>query len=421
MTQAQPRMRPWLDQDIAEMLSAAAASLRAASAAETGTAPGAAIRWAKSAHEDPISLGGGLPDPASLPAAALRDELDWVLNNQPTSALRYGGVLGSDDLRVALAQRQSRLDDLSLELSQFILTPGGAGGIDTICAAFLNPGDAVLVEQPVFAGTIRTIRGHNANVIGVPIGDDQDVARNLVEMVQRVESRGQRVKLLFVIPDYQNPIGSVMSERARIQLLEVCAQHRILVVEDATYTELYFDTPPPPSLFTLSGGEGVLKTGTFSKIIATGLRVGWVQAQSNMIDALARVVFDMGGSPLLHQAIARFITSGKLDQHVVGLRRIYAEKCDVISTSLRDNCAKHLRFAKPEGGFFLWAECLGMSSEELAQKAAQAGVMFPTGSNFFIDRAADTSHVRIAFSQASLEQLQAAGPRLRLALAETAA
>jgi 2-aminoadipate transaminase len=410
-------MRPWLDQDVAEMLSAAAASLQAASAAETGTAPGAAIRWAKSAHEDPISLGGGLPDPESLPAAALRKELDWVLNNQPASALRYGGVLGSDELRAALAHRQSRLDDLPLELNQFILTPGGAGGIDTICAAFLNPGDVVLVEQPVFAGTIRTIRGHNADVIGVPIGADQDVARNLVEMVERVESSGRRVKLLFVIPDYQNPIGSVMSERARIELLEVCAQHRILVVEDSTYTELYFSTPPPPSLFALSRGEGVLKTGTFSKIIATGLRVGWVQAQANIIDALARVVFDMGGSPLMHQAIARFMTSGELDHHVVELRRIYAQKCDVITAALRDHCAQYLRFEKPEGGFFLWAECLGMSSEELTQKAARAGVMFPTGANFFIDRAADTSHVRIAFSQASMDQLRAAGPRLGEALA----
>src|SRR3954470_17051698 len=103
MTQAKPRTRTWHDQDVVEMLSAAAASLRPASAAETGTAPGAAIRWAKSSHADPISLGGGIPDPQSLPAQALREELDWVLTNKPAEALRYGGVLGSDELRVALA------------------------------------------------------------------------------------------------------------------------------------------------------------------------------------------------------------------------------------------------------------------------------------------------------------------------------
>src|ERR1051325_11546824 len=107
MTQAKPRTRAWHDQDVVDMLSAAAASLRPASAAETGTAPGAAIRWAKSSHADPISLGGGLPDPESLPAAQLQAELDWILRNNPVPALRYGGVLGSDDLRDALAVRQS--------------------------------------------------------------------------------------------------------------------------------------------------------------------------------------------------------------------------------------------------------------------------------------------------------------------------
>ena len=141
MTQAQPRMRPWPDQEVAEMLSAAAASLRPASAAETGTAPGAAIRWAKSSHANPITLGGGLPDPESLPAEELRRELDWVLQNNPAPALRYGGVLGSDELRSALAERQSRLDGIALDYTNFILTPGGAGGIDTICATFLDPGE----------------------------------------------------------------------------------------------------------------------------------------------------------------------------------------------------------------------------------------------------------------------------------------
>ncbi|MFN0072205.1 MAG: PLP-dependent aminotransferase family protein [Chloroflexota bacterium] len=418
MTQAKLRTLPWHDQEVAEMLSAAAASLRPASAAETGTAPGAAIRWAKSSHADPISLGGGLPDPESLPAEALQAELDWVLQNNPAQSLRYGGVLGSDELRRALAERQSRLDGVPIDFSQLILTPGGAGGIDTICAAFLNPGDVVLVEQPVFAGTIRTIRGHSADIVGVSIGAGEDVSANVAAAVEQAEGQGKRVKLLFLIPDYQNPVGSVLSEAARAEIIEHCAQHRILIVEDSTYAELYFSAPPPPSLYTMAGGVGVLKSGTFSKIIATGLRVGWVQAAPNLIDALARMVFDMGGSPLIHEAIARFMHSGKLDAHVEQLRRIYATKCDVISGSIEEYASNWLQFQRPEGGFFLWAECLGMSSEELSQKATEVGVMFPTGANFFIDQSADTTHVRIAFSQASLQQLRDTGPRLHEAFTQ---
>jgi 2-aminoadipate transaminase len=415
MTQAKPRTRTWHDQDVVEILSAAAASLHPASAAETGTAPGAAIRWAKSSHADPISLGGGLPDPDSLPAGELQAELDWVLQNNPTPALRYGGVLGSDNLRSALAERQSRMDGVELDHTHFILTPGGAGGIDTICAAFLNPGDVVLVEQPVFAGTIRTIRGHCADVVGVSIGEDENLAHNVTIAIERAQAENKQVKLLFLIPDYQNPIGSVLAESQRAELIEICARHRILIVEDSTYTELYFDAPPPPSLFSMAGGEGVLKTGTFSKIIATGLRVGWVQATPNMIDALARMVFDMGGSPLIHEAIARFMLSGKLETHVARLRGIYAAKCEAISTSLEEHASNWLQFQRPEGGFFLWAECLGMSSEALSQKATEGGVMFPTGANFFTDHTADTTHVRIAFSQATLQQLHDVGPRLRSA------
>ena len=297
MTQAKPRTRSWNDQDVVDMLSAAAASLRPASAAETGTAPGAAIRWAKSSHADPISLGGGLPDPESLPAAELQAEFDWILQNNPVPALRYGGVLGSDDLRDALGgspgsygwggdgpqpvhpytrRRRGYRHDLRRVSQSRRCCAGGA---------------------TVFAGTIRTIRGHNADVVGFSIGEGENLAHNVSVAIDQAHAANKPIKLLFLIPDYQNPVGSVMSESERAELIEICARHRILIVEDSTYTELYFHAPPPPSLFSMAGGEGVLKTGTFSKIIATGLRVGWVQATPNLIDALARMVLRHGRQP----------------------------------------------------------------------------------------------------------------------------
>src|SRR5262249_49246346 len=157
------------------------------------------------------------------------------------------------------------------------------------------------------------IRGHNADVVGVAIGEHENLPRNVVKAIERAHAENKQVKLLFLIPDYQNPDGSVLAESDRAELIEICARHRILIVEDSTYTELYFNAPPPPSVYSMAGGEGVLRTGTFSKIIATGLRVGWVQAAPNLIDALARMVFDMGGSPMIHEAIARFMLSGKLE------------------------------------------------------------------------------------------------------------
>ncbi len=160
----------------------------------------------------------------------------------------------------------------------------------------------------------------------------------------------------------------------------------------------------------------MLKVGTFSKIIATGLRAGWVQAAPQLADAVARVRFDMGNSPLLHMMLADYVASGKLDRHVEHMRGIYARKCEALSDSLAKHCREYVRFKRPDGGFFLWVECIGASAADVAREAAVEGLIFPTGANFFRDgEAADDKHLRLAFSTATVEQLSQVGPRLRRA------
>ena len=196
----------------------------------------------------------------------------------------------------------------------------------------------------------------------------------------------------------------------------MCARHGVLVLEDAAYTELGFDDGPPASLYSLAQGEGVLRLGSLSKTVATGLRVGWVQARPDFIDAMARVRFDMGNTPLLQWALADYLESGNLDEHVRRMRPLYAEKCEILVESLLAYCEPYVRFRRPEGGFFLWVECVGASARDVALAASQEGLVFPIGSNFFSDRenSAD-NHVRMAFSAAQPEQLAEVGPRLRAA------
>jgi 2-aminoadipate transaminase len=205
-----------------------------------------------------------------------------------------------------------------------------------------------------------------------------------------------------------------MSLDRRRGLLELCAEHQVLLVEDAAYAEIYYEDEPPPSLYGLASGEGILKVGTFSKPIATGLRVGWVQAREDFIAALSQVKFDMGSSPILLRALADYVGSGKLDQHLERMRPVYAAKCEALCQGLEDHCSDLVSFIKPKGGFFLWVECIGARASDVTRSAADLGLSFPPGALFYLNREEDdTSHIRLALSTSDVGLLREVGPRLR--------
>ena len=402
----------WAGQDVTELLSRSAAVLPAISATEAGT-QGRSIMFSSTVHKAPINLGGGIPDPDSLPVAGLQAAVDRVFETTSEPALRYGGIFGFEDLRQVLADRQGRLQGVQLRPENFLVTHGGSGGIDAVCNTFLNPGDVAIVERPHFSGSLRTLRGHLCETVEAELGEDESFAERVEETLQRIEAQGKRVKLLYTVPDHHNPTGATMSLAVREKLVEICSRHRVFIMEDMAYTELYFAAPPPPSLYAIADGHGVIQVGSFSKVIATGLRVGWIQARLPVIESVGRVRFDMGGSPLLHRALALYVGNGELEPHVDTLRAIYRRKCEALVDSLREHCEPYLRFTAPEGGFFLWAECIGASAQDVAREAAIEGVTFATGSNFYAEReAADTSHIRLALSYAALEELTDVGPRL---------
>jgi 2-aminoadipate transaminase len=405
--------RNWEGQDITTLLSKSAAGLPAISATESGT-PGRSISFTATTHDSPIDLGAGIPDPKTLPASGLQKALDNVLATASEDALRYGGVFGFEDLRKVLAERQGRIQGVELRPENFLMTHGGSGGIDAVCDTFLNPGDVVIAEQPNFSGSLRTIRGHLCKIVEVPLGEDDDFAVRVAEAIQRVEASGKRVKLLYTVPDFHNPTGATMSLATREALVDVCAEHQVFIMEDMAYTEAYFNAPPPPPLYAIADGHGVIQVGSFSKIIATGLRVGWIQARLPVIESVARVRFDMGGSPLVHRALAQYVDSGELEPHADQVRALYRQKCETLVASLREHCEPYLNFKVPDGGFFLWAECIGAKAQDVAREAAIEGVTFAAGSNFFATREeADTTHIRLALSYATIEELSQVGPRLR--------
>ena len=389
-----------------DLLSDAAKGIGAGSATDAGRF------WRlPTEHPDPIVLAGGIPDDTALPIKDLIESFSKSIEEDFTDSLMYGGWFGYEGLRQLIADRQNKIEGTNLLADNIIMHNGSSGCLENICKAFVGPGDVAIVESPSYSGTVRAIRGFQAEVIEVPMsieGINPDLFRETVESLM---AQGKRVKLFYTIPDYHNPMGNVTTLEIRKSILEICAEHKILIAEDAAYTELYYDTPPPSS-YALSDGHGVIKMCSFSKILATGLRSGWIQARDELAEPLTKVRFDMGNSPLVHYALADLIGSGKLDTHINSMRALYKSKCQTMIDSLKKYCGPYIELDEPEGGYFLWVKCTQINAFDLIQAAAEEGVVFPLGSIFYVDSSLDTSHFRLAFTRAPFEHLEEAGKRI---------
>ena len=390
-----------------DLLSDAAKGIGAGSATDAGRF------WRlPTEHPDPIVLAGGIPDDTALPIKDLIESFSKSIEEDFTDSLMYGGWFGYEGLRQLIADRQNKIEGTNLLADNIIMHNGSSGCLENICKAFVGPGDVAIVESPSYSGTVRAIRGFQAEVIEVPMsieGINPDLFRETVESLM---AQGKRVKLFYTIPDYHNPMGNVTTLEIRKSILEICAEHKILIAEDAAYTELYYATPPPPSYYALSDGHGVIKMCSFSKILATGLRSGWIQARDELAEPLTKVRFDMGNSPLVHYALADLIGSGKLDTHINSMRALYKSKCQTMIDSLKKYCGPYIELDEPKGGYFLWVKCTQINAFDLIQAAAEEGVVFPLGSIFYVDSSLDTSHFRLAFTRAPFEHLEEAGKRI---------
>ncbi|WP_322796115.1 PLP-dependent aminotransferase family protein [Tepidiforma sp.] len=378
--------------------------------------------WA-AATPDPrhlISFAGGLPDIPSLPAEQLLRAAHAVLERERKEALEYGGTFGPLPLREAIAERANRLEGIPVTKDHVIIASGSAHAIGMVCETLLDPGDVVMVESPNFPGSMRTIRSFGAEQVAIPLDEEGMRTDVLAERLAEVAERGKRAKFIYCIPNHQNPAGCTMSLRRREHLLELARDHGTFILEDDAYGELWFEEPPPPSLFALSGGEHGVKVASFSKTIATGLRMGWIQGPPALISRIAALRYDMGTSPFLGRVVAEMIRNGDLDRHIERLREIYRRKLERVEAAIARYCAPYVSYTRPKGGFFLWLALRpGLSSREVQLAANERGVIVGQGPQFFADGQA-TNHLRLAFSYVPMEEIEEGIQRLGEAMAEVA-
>jgi len=354
-----------------------------------------------------ISFAGGLPDPATFPVEELKTITLQVLEREPQLALQYGPTEGDARLRDQLVAWMAK-DGITVTRDQVLVTIGSQQGLDIIGRVFLDPGDVVVVERPSYMAALQVFRSYRAEMAAVEQDDDGMRPDRLEETLEALQRVGKRPKLLYVVPDFQNPSGVTMSAPRRAVVLDLARRHHLLVVEDSPYRELRFEGASPPPLAALDRDGRVIYLSTFSKTLCPGLRIAWVAASDEMIQRFVTAKQGMDlCCPAFTQAIAaEFAARGHLAARIPQITALYRRKRDVMLEALAREMPDGVSWTRPAGGLFLWVRLPeGMDAEQLLRPAVEeAGVAYVVGSGFHADGGGKNT-MRLNFSFPSEEQI----------------
>jgi 2-aminoadipate transaminase len=354
-----------------------------------------------------IRMAIGIPDSNTLPKHQLLEAARKAISKPGEAAFVYGFGLGYKRLRVQLAERYSRLRGSSVNEEWFQLTNGSAGAIDLICRTLINPGDVIITESPTYMGTLRNFRGVMADIHPAPMDKDGLLIDALEELIVSLKNQGKTIKFIYTISTFHNPTGANLSLERRIALLDLAARYEFLILDDDAYGELYFGDQPPATLSALSGGYGVITVGTLSKVLATGLRIGWVHAEPAFIELMGKMRFAMGLNQVAVRMIANYMQDGALDQHVASVRNLYKEKMQRLCEGLAMHAGDFVSFDPPQGGFYLWLKLEGnLKSIDVWRTATEEGVSLTQGTSFFPARDPEGEHLRIAYPWTPIDELE---------------
>ncbi len=368
-----------------------------------------------------ISFAGGFPDPALFDVEGIKESSNAVLTNAPGAVLQYGATEGYGPLREGISAFMAN-KGATAKPEELIVTTGSQQALDLIGKTMISPGDKVIVEAPTFLATIQCFRLYGAHIIGAPIDADGVDVDQLEKLIEE-----HKPKLVYLIPTFGNPSGATLSLERRKRILEIAARTQTLVVEDDPYGELYFDTPPPPSLLALSdevpgSREWLAHCGSFSKILSPGLRVGWLIAPPELLSkaTMCKQFSDAHTSNLTQATAAHYLTLNRLDGALSVVRKTYAERARVMAASLQRELGDAIAFNAPQGGMFFWAHLTGangkgVSAPEFAKRAIDKMVAFVPGAPFFAHDP-DLSTLRLSFATVGLDKIEEGIARLGQAL-----
>ena len=353
-------------------------------------------------NPDAVFFGGGVPPMEAIPVERLREGADraWA---DGAETLLYGEVRGYRPLRELIAERMAARGAV-VDPADVLITNGAQQGIDLAARIFIDPGDIVLTEEPTFMDALRVFRSHEAEPVGVPVDEDGINVDVLVTLLDRLP---RRPKFLYTIPTYQNPMGVSMSSARRRALVDLARERGLVIVEDDPYGELSYDGDPPPTLKSLN--PEVIFLGTFSKVLAPGLRVGWVASSPRLREAFFNVKegTDIHNERIMTRTVYHSAL-GFLDEHIAATREIYRTRRDAMLAGLEREMPEAVHWTVPQGGFFLWVTLPGgYETDAMLPDATDRGVIYLPSSWFYPDRSW-TRSMRLNFSAQPEDPIAAA-------------
>jgi len=367
--------------------------------------------------EDLVSFAAGYPDATLFPWEDFREIANELLSGRDLNALQYGPTRGYKPLleatRDVLAGR-----GINAGLDELMITSGSQQGLDLVARVLIAPGDVVLVELPSYTGGISAFQNMMAELVGVRQDDDGIDLDDLDAVCLRERAAGRTVKLLYLVPNFQNPTGLLLSLAKRRALLEWAERRDVLIVEDDPYGALFFEdvateAETRPIRADDTAGR-VIYLSTYSKTLAPGFRVGWMVAPASLAERfeIAKQSIDLTSGILDQRVVHQAITRGLLQSLAPRLRQIYQDKRDVMERALRRELGTLLTWPAPKGGFFLWASLpAGQTDTAVLESALEERLVFVVGSAFYVDGSGHDK-IRLSFSAPTLERIEEGARRL---------
>ena len=368
-----------------------------------------------------ISFAGGFPDVALVDVDGIRAATLAALEQEPAGAMQYGATEGYAPLREQLASFM-QAKGAAVAADQLVVTTGSQQALDLLGKTLISPGDKVIVEGPTFLATIQCFRLYGAELVSAPVdGDGVDVERLEQLIVEH------QPKFVYLIPTFGNPSGATLTLERRRRVLEIAARHQTLIVEDDPYGDLYFDTPPPPSLLALSESvpgsrDCLVHCGSLSKTLSAGLRLGWMIAPPELLAkaVMCKQFSDANSSTFAQATAAQYLKSGRMDANLKRARTVYAERAQALCEGLRTELGDAIEFVAPQGGLFVWARLTGARGQvadgnEFSRRAIEQGVAFVPGAPFYCEQP-DPATLRLSFATSDVEKIREGVSRLARAL-----
>lgn len=353
-----------------------------------------------------ISLAGGLPDTSTFPVDLFEEIVSEIAGDGLATALQYGPTEGLAGLREAIPGLMAR-EGTGAQPEDVTVTTGGQQALDLITRSLVDPGDVLICDAPTYPGALPTFQASEADVIQIECDRDGMKTDLLERTLTELEAGGKRPKFIYSVPTFQNPGGMTLALERRHQMVEIARHFEILIVEDNPYGLLRFEGEPLPSLYSIDGGGFVIYVGTFSKIVAAGLRLGWVVAPPPVREKLVvtKQAADLCTSNFVQEFALRFLESGRFEEYLEGLRTLYRGRRDAMLGAIAEFFPHGAEWSRPEGGLFVWASLPEViDTGDLLARALADGVAFVPGTEAFVD-GRGASSMRLNFSGVSEDRI----------------